>query len=138
MTLDQEQVEIDDVTSAIRPMLSKYFKPALLARMTVLPYVSLKPDVLSMIVGLKLKKVKKTLKENNKIELQFTDKVQEQITARCTEVETGARNIDYILNANIFPKISRELLTRMSTDGMPSRIILDVDDTDSFTIEFED
>nr|WP_319490557.1 type VI secretion system ATPase TssH [uncultured Desulfobacter sp.] len=138
MTIDQEQVEIEAVTSAIRPMLSKYFKPALLARMTVLPYVSLKPDVLSMIVGLKLKKVKKTLKENNKIELQFTDKVQEQITARCSEVETGARNIDYILNANIFPKISRELLTRMSTDGMPSKIILDVDETDSFTIEFED
>nr|WP_319392422.1 type VI secretion system ATPase TssH [uncultured Desulfobacter sp.] len=138
MTIDQEQVEIEAVAAAIRPMLSKYFKPALLARMTVLPYVSLKPDVLSMIVGLKLKKVKKTLKENNKIDLQYKDKVQEQITARCSEVETGARNIDYILKANIFPKISRELLTRMSTDGMPSRIILDVDDTDSFTIDFED
>ena len=138
MTADQDPIDIKEVISAVRPMLSKYFKPALLARMTVLPYVSLKPEVLSMIVELKLNKVQKTLKENNKIEMHFTDKVQDQITARCIEVETGARNIDYILNANIFPKISRELLTRMSTDGMPSRIILDVDDTDSFTIDFED
>ncbi|WP_321493572.1 type VI secretion system ATPase TssH [uncultured Desulfobacter sp.] len=138
MTAEEELVDIAVVTSAIRPMLSEYFKPALLARMTVLPFVSLKPDVLSKIVRLKLNKVKKSLKENNKIELEFTDKVLEQITARCTEVETGARNIDYILNANIFPKISRELLTRMSTGGMPAKIILDVDETDAFKIDFQD
>ena len=138
MTVEEDEVDIDAVTSAIRPMLSEYFKPALLARMNVLPFVSLKPEVLSMIVKLKLNKVKKTLKENNKIALSFTDKVLEQITARCTEVETGARNIDYILNANIFPKISRELLTRMSTGGMPSKIIMDVDETESFKIDFED
>ena len=138
MTLQEEDVSIEAVTSAIRPMLSQYFKPALLARMTVLPFVSLKPDAMAMIVKLKLDKVKKTLKQNNKILLNYSDTVVEQITDRCTEVETGARNIDYILNANIFPKISRELLTQMSTGGMPSEIILDVDEAKAFTIDFKD
>ncbi len=138
MTAGEDQISIEAVTAAIRPMLSEYFKPALLARMNVLPFVSLKSNAMTMIVKLKLDRVKKTLKENNKITLNYSDKVTEQITARCTEVETGARNIDYILNANIFPKISRELLTKMSTGGMPSEIILDVDQTDAFTIDFKD
>ncbi|MCK5100572.1 MAG: type VI secretion system ATPase TssH, partial [Desulfobacteraceae bacterium] len=133
-----DEISIDAVTSAIKPMLAEYFKPALLARMSVLPFVSLKSEAMSLIVKLKLDKVKKTLMDNNKIVLNYSDKVQEQITARCTEVETGARNIDYILNANIFPKISRELLTKMSTGGMPSKIILDIDDKEEFTIDFKD
>jgi len=139
MTADEdEEISMDAVTSAIRPMLSEYFKPALLARMNVLPFVSLKSDAMSMIVKLKLDKVKKTLMDNNKIKLNYSGKVQEQITVRCTEVETGARNIDYILNANIFPKISRELLTKMSTEGMPSEILLDIDDKEEFTIDFKE
>lgn len=136
MTADEDEISIDALTSAIRPMLSEYFKPALLARMNVLPFVSLKSDAMALIVRLKLEKVKKTLLDNNKIILNYSDKVTEQITARCTEVETGARNIDYILNANIFPKISRELLTKMSSGDMPSEILLDIDDKEEFTIEF--
>ncbi|MCP3874307.1 MAG: type VI secretion system ATPase TssH, partial [Desulfobacteraceae bacterium] len=93
MTAEEDEISIDVVTSAIRPMLSEYFKPALLARMNVLPFVSLKSDAMALIVKLKLDKVKKTLLENNKIVLKYSDKVTEQITARCTEVETGARNI---------------------------------------------
>ena len=138
MTADEDEISIDAVTSAIKPMLAEYFKPALLARMSVLPFVSLKSEAMSLIVKLKLDKVKKTLMDNNKIVLNYSDKVQEQITARCTEVETGARNIDYILNANIFPKISRELLTKMSSGDMPSEILLDIDDNEEFTIDFKE
>ncbi|SLM32864.1 AAA ATPase [Desulfamplus magnetovallimortis] len=136
MTSGEESALIDVLTSAIRPVLSQYFKPALLARMTVLPFVSLKSDAMELIVRLKLEKVRKTLMENNKITLVCSDSVISQITARCTEVETGARNIDYILNANIFPRISREILTHMSQGEMPSKIFLDVDEDESFTIEF--
>ena len=138
MTLETDDIPIDALTAAIRPILSDYFKPALLARMNVLPYVSLKSDAMELIVSLKLAKVKKTLMENNKITFTHSEKVLKQITARCTEVETGARNIDYILNANIFPKISREILTHMSTGDMPSEILLDVDENEEFTIEFTD
>ncbi|MBC8440589.1 MAG: type VI secretion system ATPase TssH [Deltaproteobacteria bacterium] len=136
MTANEEEISIDAVTAAIRPMLSEYFKPALLARMNVLPFISLRPDAMALIVKLKLNAVKKTLLANNKIVFNYSDKVMEQITARCTEVETGARNIDYILNANIFPRISRELLSKMSSGDMPSEILLDLDESDEFSIEF--
>jgi type VI secretion system protein VasG len=138
MTAAGEDVPVDAVTSAVRPVLSQYFKPALLARMTVLPFVSLHPDAMAMIVRLKLDKVKQTLKGNNKIHLSYTEEVVDQITQRCTEVETGARNIDYILNANIFPKISRKLLSQLSTGNMPSKIVLDRDENQEFTIVFTD
>jgi type VI secretion system protein VasG len=137
MTADSEDdIPVDAVTAAVRPILSEYFKPALLARMNVLPYVSLNADAMALIVRLKLEKVKQTLKENNKIQLDYSEPVVAQITARCTEVETGARNIDYILNANIFPKISRELLAQLSTGEMPTQITLDLDENQEFTIEF--
>lgn len=138
MTADEDEISIDAVTSAIRPILSEYFKPALLARMSVLPFISLKSDAMSLIVKLKLEKIKNTLMNNNKITLTYSDKVTDQITVRCTEVETGARNIDYIINANIFPKISREILIKMSTGDMPSQIFLDMDDNEEFKIEFAD
>ncbi len=138
MTADEDDFSIDAVTAAIRPVLSEYFKPALLARMNLIPYVSLKPDAMSLIVKLKLDKVKKTLMDNNRIVFNYSEKVMEMITARCTEVETGARNIDYIINTNVFPKISKQILSSMTTGSMPSEILLDVDESEEFTIEFKD
>ncbi len=138
MTADEEEIPIDAVTAAIRPVLSEYFKPALLARMNLIPYVSLKPDAMALIVKLKLDKVKKTLMDHNKIVFNYSDKVTEQITARCTEVETGARNIDYIINTNVFPKISKQILSSMTTGSMPSEILLDIDENEEFKIEFKD
>ncbi len=137
MTADEDEISVDIITSAIRPVLSEYFKPALLARMNLIPFVSLKPDAMALIVRLKLDNVKKTLMNNNKIVFSYSDKVAEQITARCTEVETGARNIDYIINTNVFPKISREILSSMTTGNIPSEILLDIDENGEFKIEFK-
>ena len=138
MTAQEEEIDIESVTSAIRPILSGYFKPALLARMNVVPFVSLKTDAMQGIVHLKLEKIKKTLMDNNRIDFDFSEKVAEQVAQRCTEVETGARNIDYILNGKVFPKISREILTRLSTGEMPAGIFLDLDETGEFAIRFID
>ena len=138
MTAEEEEIDIESVTSAIRPVLSGYFKPALLARMNVVPFVSLKPDAMQGIVHLKLEKIKKTLMDNNRIDFDFSQKVAEQVARRCTEVETGARNIDYILNGKVFPKISREILTRLSTGEMPAGIYLDLDENGEFAIQFSD
>ena len=62
--------------------------------MTVIPYYSLNKEAMKRIVELKLQKVQKTLMQNNKMNLTYEEKVVDQITARCTEVESGARNID--------------------------------------------
>jgi type VI secretion system protein VasG len=130
-------VPADAVASAIRPILSQHFKPALLARMTVVPFFSLDPSALKGIVALKLGRVARTLWSNNRMTLEHTPAVVDQITARCTEVETGARNIEYILNGSILPQLSQEILAAMGTGTLPSKARLDVAGDGGFTFTFE-
>ncbi|MFO7860467.1 MAG: AAA family ATPase [Desulfosalsimonas sp.] len=138
MTHGEEDIPpMDAVMGAVRPLLSKHFKPALLARMTVVPYYSLNPEAMARVVGLKLAKLQKTMQQNNKIQLTYSDDVVEQITARCAEVETGARNIDYILQGKVMPQISQTLLQGMGEDGeLPGTISLTTGEQGEFQIAF--
>jgi len=137
MTSGAETLSAEVLTGAIRPILSAHFKPALLARMTIVPYVDLGGEAMRMIVELKLRKVADMLMTNNKMRLTYTSAVADQITARCTEVETGARNIEYILSGNILPRLSQTILTHMTEGGMPTAVGLDVQDDGTFTFKFE-
>ncbi|HOF05119.1 MAG TPA: type VI secretion system ATPase TssH [Syntrophales bacterium] len=138
MTAGGETPPADVVTGAVRPILSAHFKPALLARMTVIPFYSLNAEAMRLIVELKLKKIQKSLMENNKMAMTYAPAVVAAITERCTEVETGARNIEYILNSNVLPRLSQTILTHMSEGGMPSRVHLDLDAEGTFTFAFGD
>ena len=131
-----DEMPMDAVLSAVRPILSQHFKPALLARMNVVTYFSLNPEAMKLITRLKLGKLEKMLLANNKMKLSYGDDVIDQIAARCTEVETGARNIEYILNGNVLPKMSKEILVHMTEGGMPAAVHLGVDGDGSFTMEF--
>ncbi len=136
MTKEEERPPDEVIAEAVRPILSQHFKPALLARMTVIPYYALRGDALKGIVRLKIGKLADRMMQNNKIELVYTDAVIDQITDRCTEVETGARNIDFILSGNILPQMSQEILAHMSEGGMPTRVDLDIDEDGEFKMEF--
>ena len=136
MCSGHERPPLDALMAAIRPILSDHFKPALLARMTVVPFYTLPQDVLKDIVILKLDKLANRMNETHKIKLAYSSKVVEQIASRCTEVETGARNIDHIMNGTILPTLSREILGRMSEGSMPSEARLDVDEEGNFSITF--
>ena len=134
---DGERPSPETVSSAIRPILSNHFKPALLARMTVVPFFTLPPDILKDIVVLKLEKLVNRLAETHKMKLVYTRKVVDQIAARCTEVETGARNIDYIMTGSIMPRMSQEILTRMGEGAMPAEVHLDLAKDGTFKISFK-
>ncbi|OPX41194.1 MAG: ClpV1 family T6SS ATPase [Desulfobacteraceae bacterium 4484_190.3] len=133
----EERPPIDTITAAIRPILSNHFKPALLARMTIVPFMTLPPDILKDIVVLKLNKLVKRMEETHKTKLSYSPAVVEQIAARCTEVETGARNIDHIMNGTILPQLSRDILARMSEEALPAQITLDVAENGGFDISFQ-
>jgi len=132
-----EMPSLDTVSAAIRPILSSHFKPALLARMTVVPFFTLPPDILKDIVALKLKKLVNRLADTHKMKLVYTQKVVDQIAARCTEVETGARNIDYIMTGSIMPRMSQEILTRMGEGAVPAEVHLDLAKDGTFKINFK-
>jgi len=136
MCAADEPPSLETVTEAIRPVLSNHFKPALLARMTVVPYKTLLTDILKDIVALKMDKLVKRLSDTHKMTLSYSDDVVRQIAARCTEVETGARNIDYIMTGTIMPRMSHEILARMGAAEMPSQVHLGIAEDGSFDISF--
>jgi type VI secretion system protein VasG len=136
MGAGDDPVPLDVITSAVRPLLSSHFKPALLARMNVIPYMTLPGDILKDIVVLKMDKLVRRLDTTHKMKMTYTPQVVEQIAARCTEVETGARNIDYIMSGTIMPRLSQEILTRMGTGEMPSAVKLGVGEDGAFNIDF--
>jgi type VI secretion system protein VasG len=123
--------------AAIRPILSNHFKPALLARMNIAPFYTLSPDIMKNIVSLKMDKLAARMAETHNIRLVTAPEVLDQIAARCTEVETGARNIDHIMNGTILPQMSREILARLSEEAMPSEAQLKMAEDGGFEITFE-
>tara|TARA_R110002072_G_scaffold46591_10_gene129247 strand:+ start:289854 stop:292418 length:2565 start_codon:yes stop_codon:yes gene_type:complete len=126
----------EELATMIRPILSEHFKPALLARMTIVPFYPLKPEVLQMITRLKLNKIVKRLKETHDIDAMMDDSVVDAIAARCTEVETGARNVDHIIRGNLLPKMSKQLLEQMSGEEMPSTLTVSIGENGEFNMEF--
>ena len=131
-----EEVDMAELMASIKPTLSAHFKPALLARMTMLPFLPISPAALGSITRLKLDKLLKRIKSTQKIEANYTDRVVNLIASRCTEVDTGARNIDHILRATLIPMLSNEVLAQMATGEMPKFLTIDVDDKNEFTALF--
>ena len=117
-------------------ILSAHFKPALLARMKIVPFLPLLGDTLSQIVRIKLDKVGKRLKANQGIAFKYTDKVADQIVARCTEVESGARNIDHIINGALLPLLATRILEQIGSEAGFSAIDLDMDAKGEFLPKF--
>jgi type VI secretion system protein VasG len=102
------------IVKALKPELNKTFKPAFLGRMVVIPYYPIRDESLKQIVVLKLGKIQRRIQENHKIELTYDPTLVDAVASRCTEVESGARNVDNILTNTLLPDISRQLLGRMS------------------------
>ncbi len=128
--------DVDEVMNAIRPALIKHFKPALLGRMTVVPFYPISTDAMKEIVALKLNQVGKRLMESQRMKFEYDPAVVELISQRCTEVESGARNIDHIINGTLLPLISTEILERMGTGTLTDSLIVELDAENNFRLQF--
>ena len=106
--------ELDDLLAAVRPDLSKAFPAALLGRLVVVPYMPIRDQALRAIINGKLRKIQLRLEESHRVNLTYDQALVEEIAARCTEVESGARNVDHILTHTLLPRISRDLLAGMA------------------------
>ena len=133
-----ELPERDVLTAAIRPVLSNHFKPALLARMEIVPFYPIVGEAMKEIVGLKLNRLAERLQHSHKMSFAYDGAVVEQIAQRCTEVETGARNVDHIINRTLLPQISTELLEQMSEEGRPDTLSVGISGAGDFTIKFSE
>jgi len=133
-----ELPERDVLTEAIRPVLSNHFKPALLARMEIVPFYPIVGEAMKEIVGLKLNRLADRLQHSHKMGFDYDGAVVDQIAQRCTEVETGARNVDHIINRTLLPQISTELLEQMSEEGRPDTLSVGISGAGDFTIKFSE
>jgi type VI secretion system protein VasG len=136
LTLNKENVDAEEVTNCIRPLLSEHFKPALLARMNIVPFYGLGDAAIERITSLTLEKLKERLLKQNKIEMLYDKEIIHEIAERCKVVETGARNVQYILDNSILPKLSEKILTEMTSGNMPDRVFLKLCKDKSIDMEF--
>jgi type VI secretion system protein VasG len=123
------------LTEAIRPDLLKMFKPAFLGRLIIVPYYPIGDAVMKQIVRLQLGRIGQRLRENHRAAFSFTDDLVEHIARRCTEVESGARNVDHILTRTLLPELSQEFLACMAAGQGIGRVHVSVDDGGSFRYE---
>ena len=111
---DAERPDPDTLAQALLPVLYKTFKPAFLGRMKVITYYPINDDVLERIIRLKLDRIGKRTQANHQARLEYTDKLVEAVLSRCVEVDTGARNVDHILNGSLLPEVADSLLACMA------------------------
>ncbi|MGA3023580.1 MAG: type VI secretion system ATPase TssH [Bryobacteraceae bacterium] len=104
----------EGLVKALKPELDKIFKPAFLGRLVIVPYFPVRDEILRKIIVLKLDRIRRRILENHKVHLRWDDAVLDEIARRCTEIESGARNIDSILTNTLLPEISRQMLGRLA------------------------
>ncbi|MDH5822328.1 type VI secretion system ATPase TssH [Luteimonas sp. RD2P54] len=112
----------DALAEALRPILMKHFKPAFLGRLKVVPYYPISDEVLARIIELKLGRIRDRVAANHKAAFQWDDKLVDAVLARCTEVDSGARNVDHILNGTLLPEIAETVLASMAEGGKIAQI----------------
>ncbi len=123
------------LAEAIRPDLLKVFKPALLGRMVGVPYYPITDSVMRLIIKLQLGRIGKRFGENYGAIFFYDDTVINEIVSRCTEVESGARNVDHILTRTLLPEMSAEFLSRMASGQAISRVRVGVGAGGQFSYE---
>ena len=137
-----EPPSLDELRELIHAELAAHFQPALLARMRVIPFLSLDMEAMAEIVRLKLNKVDRRLREAHGIRFEYPDEVVGTIAARCTTLDAGARNADFVIERSVLPEASRALLGRLAALGpdeeMPDALILGLDAQGTFTYRFSD
>lgn len=112
----------ETLAEVLYPELLKTFKPAFLGRVTVVPYYPLGDEAMRNIVELQLGRIRRRVAENHRAQFHYDQELVTAIASRCTEVSSGARNIDHILTRTLLPEMSAEFLARMA-EGLPIRAV---------------
>jgi type VI secretion system protein VasG len=120
----------------LRPVLTRQFSPAFLGRLMIVPYYPLGDEQIRAIVSLKLGKLAQRFSRNHKAQFSWDEAVAQTITARCTEVDSGARNVDHILSHAVLPELSRLVLERISMSDPFGEVHMGVDARDDFSFTF--
>ncbi|MDE2197718.1 MAG: type VI secretion system ATPase TssH [Rhodospirillales bacterium] len=121
------------LADALRPELMKYFKPAFLGRVTLVPYFPLSEAIIRQIVELQLGRIRRRVQEAYRASFEYDPALVETIAARCTESSSGARNVENILSRTLLPELSAEVLARMAEGSPINRVTVGMDPSGAFS-----
>ena len=130
--------EPEGILEAIKPELHKAFKPALLGRMVTVPFYPISDSILRLIIKLQLGKIKQRIADNHGAEFSYDDSVIDTVASRCTDVDSGARNVYNILTGTLLPEMSGEVLSRMAQGTALGKIHIGSSEEGNFTYNFLD
>ncbi|MFM0015126.1 type VI secretion system ATPase TssH [Paraburkholderia sediminicola] len=128
----EELPDPDELAETLRPQLYKAFKPAFLGRMKVVPYYPISDDVLAEIIDLKLERIRRRIESNHKAVFEWDESLVDAVLARCTEVDSGARNVDHILNGTLLPEVAQQVLERIANGAAIARIAVRASEAGEF------
>ncbi|PID43887.1 MAG: type VI secretion system ATPase TssH [Gammaproteobacteria bacterium] len=128
----EERPDPETLLDSMRPELLKYFKPAFLGRTRVITYYPLDDENLMKICQINMNRIEKRVREHYGAAFTYDEDVLLHIVARSQEVDTGARNIETILNRTLLPELASECLTRMADGQEVTRVHIGVSDDGVF------
>ncbi|MBW6111608.1 type VI secretion system ATPase TssH [Pseudomonas aeruginosa] len=103
-----EQVATPAFDERLRKVLLQTFRPAFLARMTVVPYRPLEEATLEGIVVAKLEKLRERYKAATGKQFDFDPAIVKAVLAKCSSA--GARDIENVLMAEVTGKLAEWVL----------------------------
>jgi type VI secretion system protein VasG len=130
----EEQPSPEELATALRPDLTEYFKPAFLGRVTVVPYFPLPPDILREIVVINLRRIRTRVEANYAASFDWDDALLDKLVVRCTEVESGARNIENILKRGLLADLAERMLSIRADGGEVSRVTVSAGENTDYEI----
>lgn len=119
----------------IRPVLSQHFKPALLARMRVVPYYPVGGPVLRELIEIKLGRLGERL-NRRQLDFTYSQDLVDHLADRCTQSDSGARLIDHLLDLHVLPLVADRLLDAMAIGESLKRVHATLDGNARVMCEF--
>lgn len=126
-TIVDNAAQPEQLNELLYPELAAFFKPALLARMEVVPYLPLDRSTLQTIIYGKLNRLDSLLRQRFNAEVVIDPQVIDEILLRATRAENGARMLESIIDGALLPPVSLLLLQKMAAGSVIRSIRLFVE-----------
>ncbi|MCW1830323.1 type VI secretion system ATPase TssH, partial [Enterobacter asburiae] len=133
---EQPEATEGDLQELLRPILRDHFQPALLARFQTVIYRPLSEHAMRSIVEMKLAQVSRRLHRHYGLTTHIDESLYDTLTSACLLPETGARNVDSLLNQQILTVLSQQLLTYMAAKQKPHSLCLSWSEEEGIVVEF--
>lgn len=135
---EQPEASESDLHELLRPVLRGHFQPALLARFQTVIYRPLPAAALRGIVGMKLGQVSQRLACHYGMTATLSESLFDALTEACLLPDTGARNVDILLNQQILPALSQQLLSHMAAGHKPNHVTLGYHEEEGIVMAFDE